>query len=407
MHSAQARSTVRSFLVPLIAVALVSCSDGDAPLSTRESVSSSASLQDAAKPAGEELARILALSLQDPSARAMLYAALKASVVKEGKLHLEAFLRADGAPLLAGMAAAGGASEEQVFDLLQRVGTLEAYLPVPEHRARWSGGADLVIATQLEEDEVPFGVDLSGRPVRLSLSAPPASPTLVIVPAESFDERGRPLKSSAAPVGLGEVRPGAQSLTAPTTWTGVWINEVHVGDLHEPWTRGSPEFEMHLDNATADPRTTLVCAEEDLSVEPYRWDMDGEDYYNPFLMAQESEIPPNAGLVIHMWEDDDTRCVLKVYNASDYVRLTTDYLKAIADIYKGVLKKNFVNGRWVMKVFNAYIAARALINGGDDFVGVAAGLQRIDEIPKTFVLKDQNGTNQGTIEVQWRSVTID
>lgn len=359
------------------------------------------------EPDERQLARLVAGSLADPAAREALRRAMEASRVKEKKLHLETFLRTAGEPLLASIARTRGVAPEAVFSLLSRLGNLELYLPVPEHRDRWSGGSELIVATQRDEENVPFGVDLAGRPVTLSLERPPATPALVIVPAESFAERGQPLQRDLEPR-LAPAGPAGGSVAADATvWTGLWANEVHVGDLHEPWTKGSPEFEMHLDDASTRPRTRIVCTDENLSVEPYRWDMDDEDYYDPFLIATDSEVPPNAMLVLHMWEDDDTRCVLKVYNAYDYVKLVTDYLKGIADAYKGVLKKRFVNGQWVISVFNAYINGKALINGGDDFIGVAAGLQRIDTTPKTFVFKDYNAVNQGRVVLQLRAGTTE
>jgi len=124
------------------------------------------------------------------------------------------------------------------------------------------------------------------------------------------------------------------------------------------------------------------------------------------LLAQESEIPPETKVVIHMWEDDDGRCVLKVLDANDYVKLVTDYLRAISDVYKAVEKEIYVDGRFVMRLVRGIIAARTLINGGDDFVGVAAGLSNINGIPKEFVLKDQNGVNQGRLTLQWRTASF-
>jgi hypothetical protein len=388
-------------LIALVIIALAACSDAEQRIPVEPTTGPAASLQTALAAPHHELVRLVALSLKDPIARSDLLRAIRSSPVKEGKLELVTHLRTPGNSLLAGMVRAVGGSDARIFDLLRTLGAQELYFPVSAHRAAWNGD-DLLVASQLEEDEVPFGVDLDGRPVPLSLAAPPSKPTLVIVPAESFDEDGRPLVRDTA-----RAEGGSRAGVAGITWTGVWVNEVHVGDLHEPWPKGSPEFEMHLDNAGTDPRSTIVCTDEDLSVEPYRWDMDDEDYSNPFLLAEEREIPVGAPLVIHMWEDDATRCVLKVYDAEDYVKLVTDYLKSVSDVYKGVLKRRFVNDRWVMKVLNAYITARTLIEGGDDFVGVAAGLQRFDETPRQFVLKDQNGVNQGVLVLQWRSLTID
>ncbi len=391
-------------LVPAAALAFLACSDVTPPVGVDERASPASPPRTAAQLTHHELARLVALSLADPSSRSALRQALATSTVKEGKLHLAAYLRAGG-PLLAALVRAGGVSEAAVFDLLDQVGSLEIYLPVVEHRARWNGGRELIVAVQLDEDQVPFGVDLDGRPVPLSLAGPPATPTLSIVPAESFDAQGRSLQRGRAKSTATTGSPGAA--LAATAWTGIWINEVHVGNLHESWTRGSPEFEMHLENAATDPRTTIICAEEDFSVEPYRWDMDAKDYYDAFLIAAQDEIPDRTRLVISMWEDDDGRCVLKTYDGDDLVKLVTDYLNAVSDIYKAIEYKRFVDGQLVIALRNAYITGRALISGGDDFVGVAAGRSKITTTEKTLVLKDQNAINQGYLRVQWRTGTAE
>lgn len=393
----------RGFPLALTLATLTACGDSDpkAPFPTEAGPSASATLQTSAAPAHQELARLIAAALRDPATRVALRGAMAASPVKEGKLHLQTYLGSGGGALRSEMGRAGAVSEADLSALLARLGDLEVYVPVKMHRERWRGEADLLVAIHMDENEAPFGVNLEGRPVSLSLAGPPARATLAIVPAESFDAAGRALRGHLRAADAGA--PAADE----TTWTGLWINEVHVGDDHESWTRGSPEFEMHLDNASGQERSTITCADEDLSVEPYRWDMDDEDYTEPFLLAQDAEIPVDTKLVIHMWEDDDTRCVLKPLDGDDYVKLVTDYLRAVSDIYKAIEYKRFLNGRFVMVVRRAIIAGRSLILGGDDFVGVAAGLARIDETAKTFVLKGENSVNTGTITVQMRSETIE
>ncbi len=392
--------------IPLaLAVAVfAACADSspEPPLLTEVEPAASATLQ-TSEPPHYELARRVALSLRDPSTRAGLRAAMGTSPVKEGKLHLQTYLTGGGEGLLSGMTPADAVRGAELSALLARLGGLEVYFPIAEHRARWSGGTDLIVASQMEEDEVPYGVDLDGRPVTLSLASAPHRPTLAIVPTESFDGVGRALTRDLG----GFTGSGPALAPDATTWTGLWINEVHVGHDYESWTRGSPEFEMHLEKASGGERSTITCADEDLSVEPYRWDMDDEDYTDPFLLAQESEIPLETKLVVHMWEDDDGRCVLKTLDGKDYVKLVTDYLRAISDIYEAIEYKRFLNGRFVLALRRAIIAGRALILGNDDFVGVAAGLSRIDETAKTFVLKGENSVNTGTIIVQLRSVTIE
>src|SRR5919106_1234045 len=76
---------------------------------------------------------------------------------------ITSYLSAGGRSLLSAVARAGGRSEDSVERLLRDAGPIEVYLPVPDHRSRWTGGGDLIVAAQLDEHEAPFGVDLTGR----------------------------------------------------------------------------------------------------------------------------------------------------------------------------------------------------------------------------------------------------
>ncbi len=343
----------------------------------------------------QETGRALALALKDPALRALIHQELAHSEVKEGKLHFQRFLRGAGAPLVAAMARATKRREDDVSGQLKQLGSAELYLPVEEHRQRWSGGPDLIVATQWEEDETPVGFDLEGRPVALSLEKPPDVPTLVIVPAESFDEEG-----------LAYSRHLAKSANSPAAaWmTGLWINELHTNaSQYEPWTKGSPEFEIHLEQADSDPRVSLSCSDEDLAVEPFRWDMNGDNYYAPFLVAEQNMLPTGTPRVISMWEDDDGRCTIKTNK--DYVKLTTDAFTEAYDAYKLIHDKQYTNGQIFVQVYNAYINARSIISGGDDYVGTAAVLEDITPGPKEFTLMNENMNPTGWGVIEWKTDT--
>jgi hypothetical protein len=343
----------------------------------------------------QQTGRALALALKDPSLRALIHQELTHSEVKEGKLHFQRFLRGAGAPLVAAMGRAAKLREEEVSGLLKQLGSAEFYLPVAEHRQRWSGGSELIVATQWEESEIPVGFDLEGQPVALSLEKPPDVPTLVIVPAESFDAEG-----------LAYGRHLAQSGTSPslTAMTGLWINEIHTNSgLYEPWTKGDPEFEIYLEKADSDPRVSLSCADQDLAVEPFKWDMNGNDYSAPFLVAEQNMLPTGTPRVLSMWEDDDGRCTIKTDR--DYVKLTTDAFTNAFDVYKLINNKQYTDGQIYVKVYNAYISLRSIISGGDDYVGTAAVMEDITTAPKQFTLMNQNMNPTGWGFIQWKTDT--
>lgn len=217
------------------------------------------------------MVRLVAAALADQAARQELRRSFSSSPVLESKLHIQAYLTGQGGPLLSTMARAGRSSSGQVLNLIQDMATpLEMYFPVPSHRRQWRGGRNLIVAIQMDEEAVPFGVDLDGRVVPLSPTEPPTTPTLMIVPAESFGRTGTPLRRSLqrAPARLpgGALRtlddcpPGAPAGCdggggggdpTPKTWQrGIGVDEyiqyMRAWNDHEPWTRGAPEFSLFL-----------------------------------------------------------------------------------------------------------------------------------------------------------------
>jgi hypothetical protein len=391
---------LHSALVSFAAFGLTACvatleSDALPPEAEGEVASPLQMTEATGGPAHEALAITLASALRDATVRRSLHAAMSASPVKEGKLHLQTYLRGEGRRQLSAMAAARHVTEDDLARSLDAMGSLEIYLPVKAHRAAWSGGEEVIVVSQAHERDLPFGVDLDGKPVELSLKAPPTQPVISIVPAESFNPDGKPHRRS---LGV-DARPSGQTLAA--SFTGFWINEVHVGDVsnYEPWTKGDPEFEMYLQNATT--RGTVVCAEEDSSVEPYAWNMDSDDYTSPFLIAADSDLPANTPVVLAMYEDDDTRCVIKT--DKDYIKLATDALMNASSAYQSIATKKCSNGSCLLSLYNTYVAVKSIVLSGDDFVGVSAGLADVGTTAKTFQLKDTNMNNVGSLKLQWKT----
>jgi hypothetical protein len=395
-------STKRFFVGAATAAAVLSftaCSDDSQPVLSDVN----ASTVQAGQPPIQQLARLVALSLNDGAVRGQLRAAMAASPVKEGKLYLSGYLRGPGSGLLRAMARSGGVSEAEVQALIAQTGALEIYLPVESHRGAWKGNENVIVAAQLVEEETPYGVDLQGRPVALSLENAPATPVISIVPAESFDQNGRAYGRTAtggvsANLSAAGVGPRL-GMNPDGSWTGLWVNEVHTSQEYEPWTKGDPEFEMHLDNATT--RERRVCAEEDSSIEPYRFNMDGTNYYNAFLIADETELPQGQPFTIYLYEDDDTRCVVK--DDKDYAKLAADALTNAYSAYKSLKAKEWENGQWIVKIANSYVAIKSIITGNDEFAGMTAGLSDIGTTPQTFQLKDQNTNNIGWVSLQWKT----
>lgn len=379
-------------LVAAAVLGLAACNDAaEAPLAPETGAAAAAQT-----PADQRLARLVATALRNPEVRAQLRSDLAASPVKEGKLYLRSYLNGSGQGLLTAMSRAAGTGQDAVLELVGQMRPLEIYIPVAEHRQAWNGGSDVVVAIQLVEHTDPFGVDLNGRAVALSYETAPSTPVISIVPTESFDAQGEPLARDRA-------RSGASFThsTTGTMFTGLWVNHINVGHDYEDWTRGSPEFEFWLINSQT--RGTITCAEEDVTVEPYRFNMDGTSYSNDFLLAAEYEMPQSVPLGIAMYEDDDTRCVIR--DDKDYIKLATDAFTNAYGAYKALTSKEWVNGQWIMQVAHAYMAFASIVKSNDEFVGIATGTENVDGTERVFTLANEQMIKTGTVYLQWKTDT--
>lgn len=223
----------------------------------------------------ERIARYLALALQAPGLRRQLKTSMESSSVTESKLHLQRFLKGSGRILISGMARAGGVSEHQITTLLEALPSMELYFPVPEHRRIWNGDEDLLIAVALSETRAPTGFTLYGERQSLELRSPPAIPTIVLVPAESFTPSGTPrahavqktlpptsndlVTCDMIPVGHHSCGGGGGGGGGGSGWSppadAVWergigiresISHMRTTNDHEPWHKGAPEFYLNL-----------------------------------------------------------------------------------------------------------------------------------------------------------------
>lgn len=134
-----------------------------------------------------DLARIAhaaALALRDPEVRARVYADIHASPDPEKKLSLRSYLDGPGASFRQSMASSANLTRDQLSTALLNLPEVDLYMPVASHREQWSGDAQVIVAYQLKDRDIPDGFDLDGRRVILSRAAPPSIPALVVVPQE-------------------------------------------------------------------------------------------------------------------------------------------------------------------------------------------------------------------------------
>ena len=104
----------------------------------------------------------------------------------EHKLHFHAYVQGEsGGILLAKMAKHSGKSRTELQQLIASVRPLEFYVPDPDHRAEWTGDEDVVVGSQLEEEDVPVFYTTGGAPLFVGANDFPEQPTLSLVPVES------------------------------------------------------------------------------------------------------------------------------------------------------------------------------------------------------------------------------
>jgi len=281
-----------------------------------------------ARDARERLARHLARALARADVRRAVKAALDGSPFREHKLHFQRWLDADDRGMLRAIARASGVAEGALAADAHGLTPLEMYLPVAAHRAAWQGGENLLVATVGADHEAPVAYTLEGRRLVLDPERPPATPVLVVVPAETdFDHPPGPKLESF----LGD---GGGAPAGPPH--GLYMRAAHFVSDFEGWPKGNPEYEIHIlgQAGATDSLQSYSCAGERASGSYYQFNMDGSDWTGSVLLMSDQQIAafknshPNQNFRVFAVEDDDTACEIKV----DPNRFST-LVKAVESAY--------------------------------------------------------------------------
>jgi hypothetical protein len=346
-----------------------------------------------------KITRLTAMALDNEPARQHLKRDMKAAPFREHKLELAPYLRSPGGrALLTRMVSLSGGTEADLFATLSSVRRLEFYMPVAEHREKWTGNADVLVASELEESAPIVAFDKTGSEVSVDQKVAPTQPTLSIVPVET--NFGQPIPAlqsrnvrdaNGAAIGtLERIATNAANIVVCTDACsggivaapippGLYLEFSRIVDMKEPWIRGDPEIEVHIQGPTSTAAPTygqdLSCSGE--HAYDYRKVFDQNDAFwqGRVMLFSGDEVTAYAGKFpsgfhVLFWEDDNEPCVLKLDSNS-----LVEFLRSTASAFSTVAIKVFpkaspyvVAGVFLGTLFSN---AGAWLTTNDDFLGAA------------------------------------
>jgi hypothetical protein len=385
-------------LTPLAAVlALAGCTDRTSPDIATEAAQAS---RDTPAAARERLAQRIAVALADERFRAQLKQDLDRSPVREGKLHFQRYLSSSHARATGDIARSTSESHAAVELDARRAPPLELYLPVPAHRAAWTGDDHILVATAGDERQPPVAFSPKGERFVLSPMSPPDIPVLALVPVETdFDEVARGSRLLGGPSG-GSSGPPA----------GLYMTNSHLVETFESWLKGAPEIEVHMlgQAGGSDSLTTYSCAAGTASGY-YRFDQNSLDWSGSVLLINQTQLNtyktghPGQNLRVFVVEDDDTSCQIK----TDPARFS-NLVKAVEAAYPmftggrdstgGNLQKIWKRANAIQKLIKALAS---LIKTNDELVGNAVESIVVGEsYPNSnWIIKGDNNKTNGWIRL--------
>ena len=391
--------------------ALVSCADPasrtvglSAPNNAQSEPTSSSPIDERA--ALSKIARLVAVAMDNEPARQHLKRDMRAAPFREHKLELAPYLRSrDGKALLDRMVRQSGGTESDLFRTLSTIRRLEFYMPVAKHRESWTGKDDVLVISQLAESDPTVAFDEGGSEVTLDRSVAPTQPTLSIVPVETRFDRPlapvgsrnvrdkdgsaigtlEPIKFSTSSIlcGMGcgdyssDYVPGSGSgATAPAA---LYLEFSRILDMKEPWFRGDPEIEVHIQGPTSVAAPTygedISCSGEH-ALDPRKvFDQNGGFWQGRVMLFSGDETVAFAnkfqqGFHVLFWEDDNAPCTLKLDT-----NVLAELLKSTATAFSTVAIKVLPGASFPVMagVFlgTFFSNAGAWLLTNDDFLGAA------------------------------------
>jgi hypothetical protein len=395
-------------MLAALAVCAAACTDQPAvttPGGVPETTSVALARPQSPDARGENLARLVARALADSGFRAYLRTSLQASPFREQKLHFQRLLGAANGQALSHIARANDIAKDAVAREAASAEEFEIYLPVPAHRASWTGDSRVLVATARSDHEAPVAFDPRGRRTVLSPETPPETPVIALVPVETDFDRS-PHRAECIDCG-GEG--GYVPPPPPSPPPGLYMTKAHFIDDFESWLKGSPEIEAHIlgQKGQTDSLTSYQCAGQHAGG-PYVFDQNGKDWSGNVMLFSAAQISgyntthPNQNFRVFFVEDDDTACQIRANRD-----LVTDFIMGIDGAYKGLTAgndstnsfgKQFKAAAALLKLWSA---ATSLIKTNDDLIGNAVeddvvGLQYPGY---NWIVKGRNAVTNGWVNL--------
>jgi hypothetical protein len=358
----------------------------------------------AGRAAQERLARRVALSLADPAFRAAIKAEFDRSPVIEHKLHFQRWLQGSERRALKALAKAAREPEAQVDADARSASALEMYIPVPAHRAAWTGGEDVLVATARADHEAPVAFDIRGRRRVLSADAPPSTPVIAVVPVETNFDR----PAVAQFVGGGDT-----PAPPPPQPPGLYLTGAHFVQDFEGWLKGSPEYEIHVlgQSGATDSLTSYQCVGEHAGGS-YAFDQNALDWTGNVLVFSQTQLTsyrtahPNQNLRLLAVEDDDGACEIRLdgnrfKTFMSVLQATYPNLTGGKDSTLSTLARIYKRANALQRILKA---AYSWITSQDDLIGNAIEDTVVGEFHSGFnwVVRGENNVTNGWLKLQMR-----
>jgi hypothetical protein len=270
-----------------------------------------------ARTGADQVSYALALGMQDAGVRADVLAALRESVLSEHKLVLQEFATSErGGRVVAAAARAAGMDAEALGASIARLPEMDFYAPFVEHRAGWTGNADVVVAFAPDPDapQVTGYTPRGEARTYFAGKAAPAEAMLMLHPAERKEQvLAAPRRSGATIEAFNEASLAMTPVggTADQVgWGTTYLYQFRFNDS-DGWGDAEVEFtacyHSSWDSYGRSMAMDLPCFYSEPGATPGFYRKTGvvkSRLYTPNFALLNARAGFNGYIVVECWEDD-------------------------------------------------------------------------------------------------------